>query len=144
MWCGRNTFQSVQCSINFDNWRFSFDGLTSESWWKKNVKRDDKRGRKKNYRLTNMEIKKEKKGKKLPLKYSVKPDVLPQSPSTLLVPRSCLSWFCLAVLSTTWLKIFQIQTAKRSKSLAHTQYGTDFNHNEIIPLDNIILLVVAY
>ena len=41
---------------------------------KKKVKRDDKRGRKRNYRLTNMEIKKEKKGKKVPLKYSVKPD----------------------------------------------------------------------
>ena len=74
MWCGRNKFQSVQCSINFDNWRFSFDGRTSESWWKKKVERDDKRGRKRNYRLTNMEIKKEKKGKKVPLKYSVKLD----------------------------------------------------------------------
>ena len=41
----------------------------------KKVERDDKKGQKLVDRLENMKMKKKKKEKKVPLKYSVKPDV---------------------------------------------------------------------
>ena len=42
----------------------------------KKVEHDNKKGQKLVDRLENMKIKKKKKGKKVPLKYSVKPDVV--------------------------------------------------------------------
>ena len=66
----------------FNTWRFGFDPGISESWSKKNDRNDDKRGQKVVNRLENIDIKKEKRGKKMPLKYSVKPDAVQHPTAT--------------------------------------------------------------